>query len=426
MGWHRRRFLHESLVDLRQQLSNHGLSLIEVWGEPEDVLPRLMEDCGADALFFSRECAPEEQTAEEVVRAAVTARGGVVRSGWSQLLFELGRLPFEISAVPQVFTLFRQRVEAMPVDTLASFEPLPFLRPRHLHPLPIRVPPGLRVEHAQAVVCQHVLGQGSTCWWQPVASEAALLKKNPLPSHAGKPEVSKQALAKGRVLHGGTTGATRRLQDYLFESDSASRYFETRNGLLSPMDSTLFSAWLANGSLSPRHVVHQIRELEAQRGQSKGSYWIVFELLWREFFKLHLLGAGERFFYPAGIFGSAQASSVKASDTDNLCQRIMACDTGKPFVDANLRELIHTGFMSNRGRQIVASHLVHGLGLPWVAGASIFESLLIDYDVASNWGNWAYVAGVNFDPRGGRHFNVEKQQEQYDPGGLYLAAWSGH
>lgn len=60
--------------------------------------------------------------------------------------------------------------------------------------------------------------------------------------------------------------------------------------------------------------------------------------------------------------------------------------TGMPLVDANMRELAATGFMSNRGRQNVASYLVHDLGLDWRLGADWFEHTLIDYDVASNWG----------------------------------------
>lgn len=53
-----------------------------------------------------------------------------------------------------------------------------------------------------------------------------------------------------------------------------------------------------------------------------------------------------------------------------------------------------TGFMSNRGRQNVASYLVLDLGVDWRKGADYFESLLIDYDVASNWGNWVAAAGL--------------------------------
>jgi deoxyribodipyrimidine photo-lyase len=97
--------------------------------------------------------------------------------------------------------------------------------------------------------------------------------------------------------------------------------------------------------------------------------------------------------------------------------------TGVPFVDANMRELKYTGFMSNRGRQNVASFLVKDMGLNWQMGAEYFESVLIDYDPASNWGNWNYIAGVGSDPREDRYFNIATQAAKYDPDGEFVKRW---
>ena len=96
--------------------------------------------------------------------------------------------------------------------------------------------------------------------------------------------------------------------------------------------------------------------------------------------------------------------------------------TGDDFVDANMRELLFTGFISNRGRQNVASYLVHQLKQDWRKGAAWFESLLIDYDVCSNYGNWMYAAGVGNDPRD-RIFNTRKQASMYDGDGGYRRLW---
>ena len=95
--------------------------------------------------------------------------------------------------------------------------------------------------------------------------------------------------------------------------------------------------------------------------------------------------------------------------------------TGMPLVDANMRELAATGFMSNRGRQNVASYLALDLGIDWRFGADWFEHLLVDHDVSSNWGNWVAAAGLT----GGRlnKFNIFKQSKQYDEKGEYLKAW---
>jgi len=96
--------------------------------------------------------------------------------------------------------------------------------------------------------------------------------------------------------------------------------------------------------------------------------------------------------------------------------------TGVPLIDAAMRELAATGYMSNRARQNVASFLVKDLGQDWREGAAWFEYQLIDYDAASNWGNWAYQAGTGTDTRD-RWFNVVGQSRRYDPGAEYLAHW---
>ena len=86
-------------------------------------------------------------------------------------------------------------------------------------------------------------------------------------------------------------------------------------------------------------------------------------------------------------------------------------------------ELKLTGFMSNRGRQNVASYFCNELNIDWRFGAAYFEQQLIDYDVCSNWGNWAYLAGVGNDPRQNRVFNIEKQAADYDKKKVFRNLW---
>lgn len=73
----------------------------------------------------------------------------------------------------------------------------------------------------------------------------------------------------------------------------------------------------------------------------------------------------------------------------------------------------------------MASCFVNELSLDWRYGAAYFEQQLVDYDVASNWGNWQYLAGVGADPRGQRHFNIDKQAALYDPSNAFINKWSG-
>ena len=117
-------------------------------------------------------------------------------------------------------------------------------------------------------------------------------------------------------------------------------------------------------------------------------------------------------------------NEVQINDTNSLnLEAWINGKTGVDFVDANMIELKLTGFMSNRGRQNVASYFCNDLKLDWRLGAAYFEQQLIDYDVCSNWGNWAYLAGVGNDPRGQRTFNTEKQALDYDKDGAYRKLW---
>ena len=98
-------------------------------------------------------------------------------------------------------------------------------------------------------------------------------------------------------------------------------------------------------------------------------------------------------------------------------------NTDEPFVNANMIELKKTGWMSNRGRQNVASYFAKECYLDWRIGAAYFESQLIDYDVHSNYGNWMYVAGVGNDPRD-RKFKIKLQAERYDKAGKFQRLWN--
>lgn len=149
------------------------------------------------------------------------------------------------------------------------------------------------------------------------------------------------------------------------------------------------------------------------------AYWVVFELLWRDYFKFVGAKYGDRLFDIKGL----QDKSIPWKKDMNLFNAWKEGRTGVPFVDANMRELALTGFMSNRGRQNVASFLTKDLGLDWRMGAEWFHYLLVDHDVSSNYGNWLYSAGIGNDPRENRKFNMIKQGLDYDNNGDYVRHW---
>lgn len=413
LGWHQRRFLKESLDNLRQLLEAKGHKLTELWGFPEQIIPEIIQTEKFNSLYFSLECAPGERAIESELRQKSHSLGFVIKAEWSQFLFNPERVTSGLANIPQTFTDFRKKIEKEEYETFISEEMSSDSQLR-AKPATIMRTYGLDLSDLNKYLGVHTSGLNFE-WWNPRSEEQNILERIKKASAPNE---------KFRLIRGGCVAGERRIEDYFFGSKAVSNYFETRNGLIKSLDSTLFSSWLAKGCISPRSVYRRLKDYEQMHGSNKSTYWVFFELLWREFFKLHLLNAGENFFLPHGLYRVAQKNRYSEAQTQEKIELILNCSTGQTFVDANMRELIQTGYMSNRGRQNVASYMIYELNIPWVLGASMFESFLIDYDVASNWGNWSYIAGVSFDPRGGRNFNIEKQQRDYDPDGSYVAAWS--
>ena len=184
--------------------------------------------------------------------------------------------------------------------------------------------------------------------------------------------------------------------------------------------SSKFSAWLALGCLSPREIYFELKKYEAKYEANESTYWLVFELLWRDYFRFMMKKYHIKFFQQHGI----QNKEIPVNKHNvQVLQSWIDGITGIDFIDANMIELKSTGFMSNRGRQNVASYLCNDLKLDWRYGAAYFEQQLIDYDVCNNWGNWAYLAGVGNDPRGNRYFNIDKQAQDYDKNQEYRNLW---
>ena len=235
--------------------------------------------------------------------------------------------------------------------------------------------------------------------------------------------------------------ARQRVQDYLFNSRAILTYKETRNGLGPGDYSSRLSKWLAMGAISGAEIGAAILQFEQTVAKNESTYWLLFELLWRDFFHFLSRKVGGRTFAPSGFLGrrspGLQDSLAWQFCASNQQMRFNTRDhrmiisywqrfrswargqTGEEFVDTMMRELYFTGELSNRGRQCAASYLIHDLHLPWWWGAQWFEYLLLDFDVSSNWGNWAYIAGVGADPRPVRKFNMAVQADLYDPDGSY-------
>lgn len=383
VGVHRRAVLAAAVWDLRRQLADLGNPLVECCGPPGKALPALAHAMGATTVFCEDIAAPYEQADVAELRSA----GLHVQTLWQSSLMDPLGLPWPVQSLPRVFTTFRQAIEQAPIQ---PSQPLP---PPTCLPPP---PPGL------------VFSPGLVCAPAPDAAEVSVAdSRSSFPY--GRPE-----------FDGGETAGLQHLANYL-QRKLPHTYKRTRNALAGLDFSSKWSAWLASGALSPRRVMAELQRFEQLHGKSDGSYWLWFELLWRDYFRFLHLQHGARLYCARGLADEPQ--HAECPDAQGF-ERWRHASTGEPLVDAAMRELEATGYLSNRLRQVAAGYLVHELKGDWRAGAAWFESQLVDYDVYSNQGNWLYIAGRGTDPRGGRRFNARKQASEYDPDGSYLRLWA--
>ncbi len=375
-GPKRLQFLLESLADLQLSLLGFNAHLQVIMGKAEDVIPTIAKEFHVSEVFAKKEVGNYELSAQAAVAQSLNAIGVEWTTTSTSTLFHPNDLPFGVRDIPDVFTDFRKRTER-DADVRKEFA-MPIAIPTpDLQPTPLPSLASLDIEI-------------------PVADSRAVM-----------------------AFKGGEQEALKRARHYLLDSGCLSNYKETRNGMLGADYSSKFSPWLALGCISPRTIYFMVKEYEHLHGANDSTYWLIFELIWRDYFRYSMKKHKNLFFLKGGI----QNRPPKTIQNNEALQQWTQGKTGVDFVDANMHELRLTGFMSNRGRQIVASYLCNDLKLDWRFGAAYFEEQLIDYDVASNWGNWAYLAGVGNDPRGNRYFDVAKQARQYDAASEYRKLW---
>lgn len=376
-GSFRAQFLLEAVADLDKNLRALGSGLMVLKGKPEIEIPKVVSHYKVNKLYAKREVTFEEKQTEQLVQTELWKQQCEMLTFSTSTLYHAQDLPFSIKDIPDVFSNFRKKVEKE--STIRSV----FEKP-------------ISISSPEFPVAQF-----------PTLDQLGLSFS----------EIDKRAAI---VFEGGESAALKRMNHYFSETKAISQYKETRNGLIGADYSSKFSAWLALGCLSPREIYFELKKYESQFGANESTYWLVFELLWRDYFRFMMKKYSNKFFQQSGI--QNKGISVNKHNIQMLDSWINGT-TGVDFVDANMLELKLTGFMSNRGRQNVASYLCNDLKLDWRYGAAYFEQQLIDYDVSSNWGNWAYLAGVGNDPRGNRYFNIDKQAQDYDRDKSYRKLW---
>ena len=371
-GLHWQRVRANSWINLGRNLRALGSGLWIDEGTTLECLRHIASDWQVRGIVTDLAISVEETTAMAELRDL----GFEPTEVMSNQLFESHDLSFSSTHPPKTFTQFRKQVEKKP-------EKIPLYPSAAPTTLPFYI----------------------ECPWNrpTLVTQATEINTSPI--------IEVDAF-------GGEDWARLHWEEYL-DAEALSHYKKTRNAFSGRFNSSRLSIALAHGLLSPRRIWHDTLEYEKEVMKNDSTYWLRFELLWREFLHWYGRSAHRKMFLQSG----PEERDYDCAENHEAFEKWKKGETGFSIVDACQKELLVSGWMSNRGRQLVASSLINELNLDWRLGAAWFESRLADFDVNVNWGNWAYIAGVGPDPRGGRHFHLEQQTKRYDQDGSHRAQW---
>ncbi len=370
-------WLHQSLSALARELKDAGSELIVRRGASLRELQNLVQETGAEAVFWNRRYEPAIIARDRKVKESLREAGLHAESFNGALLHEPWTIQNKSKKPFQVFTPFWR-------TCLAGTHPDgPLARPRKID-RPEKLPKSRCPEDLEL---------------EPKINWAEGMRK---------------------VWHPGEAGADAELKRFL--KDGVLNYSEGRNRP-DLVGTSRLSPHLHFGEISPRQVWHAVRTY-AESKKIPATTWRTWQFLteigWREFAH-HLL-----FHFPHTPEQPLRSEFAKfpwREDKDFL-PAWQRGRTGVPMVDAGMRELWTTGWMHNRVRMIVASFLVKNLLQPWQTGAQWFWDTLVDADLANNTLGWQWTAGCGADAAPYfRIFNPVTQGEKFDPKGGYVRKW---
>ena len=266
-GDHRSRFLLETVADLKASLHDLNISLLTFHEEPENILPALTSEHQVNSIYSQEEWTSEETAVTDAVRSHLDESVNWL-TDYDQFLFHPQDIPLPVERMPRGFTSFRKKIEGR---AKVRSEVLPTPMPQH-----------------------NLLSEATTL---PTLTD---LGRN-------DPIVDKRTAFP---FKGGESQGLDRLREYSWTSKRLSVYKKTRNGLLGKDYSSKFSPWLANGSLSARTIYWTVKEYEKAHGKNDSTYWLIFELIWRDFFKYVSLKHGDKLFQLGGILDKDYADNT--------------------------------------------------------------------------------------------------------------------
>ncbi|MFJ3222324.1 cryptochrome/photolyase family protein [Streptomyces sp. NPDC086783] len=356
-------FLADCLADLDAQLRERGGRLVVRSGDVVDQVCKVVAEAEADEVHMAAGVSAYAHRREERLRAALEAEGCRLHVHDTVITAVAPGTVTPVSADHfSVFTpYFRRWSQQHLRDVLGA-------------PRRVRVPEGVHSE--------------------------------PLPSRDAT-----QGTSEG-LATGGETEARKRLASWLRDGLAG---YEDRHDDLAGDATSRFSPHLHFGTLSPVELVHR-----ARRAGGPGSEAFVRQLAWRDFHHQVLAArpdAATADYRPRNDRWRSGASAERDVTAWKEGR------TGYPLVDAAMRQLLHEGWMHNRGRLLTASFLTKTLYVDWRVGARHFLDLLVDGDLVNNQLNWQWVAGTGTDTRPNRVLNPVIQAKRYDPDGSYVRRW---
>jgi deoxyribodipyrimidine photo-lyase len=371
IGGAARWWLHHSLTSLGERLRERGGALVLRRGAAAEVLPAMVTDADAGAVFWNRRYGGPEREIDGGLKSALRERGVEVRSFAANVLFEPWTVQTGQGTPFAVYTPYWRACQRLP----SPRQPLP--EPREV-PGPARHPSSEHLDDWGLLPTEPDWAEGLRETWEP-----------------GEPA--------GRT----------RLREFL--RDDLADYARARDEPASGVTSGL-SPRLRWGEVSPHTIWHEALAADGDPGG------FLSELGWREFawhtlfFSPDLARTNLRRRFDAFPWPRLKPADLRAWQQGR---------TGVPLVDAGMKELWHTGIMHNRVRMVTASFLVKNLLIDWRRGEEWFWDTLVDADAANNPFNWQWVAGSGADAAPYfRIFNPETQAAKFDPQGLYVAQWA--
>lgn len=381
-GYFRAKFILESVIELKRALKKLGSDLIIRIGHPEAEIAQLAQQVRSSWVFCNRERTPEEVYVQDQLEQNLWSIGQELRFSRGKMLYHTGDLPFPIQHTPDTFAQFKKEVERY----VNIRTPLPPPR-QQFNLISTPIDPGIIPNISDLVEKK---------------SDTEPINENYFP--------------------GGAAAGWQRMQAYFSQVAAVKAYKRTKDELSGTAISTRLSPYLAQGCLSPKQVYAAMQQFKARHGAHKSLDELFHQLMYRDFLRFTVKKHGAAVFEAGGVKGKPLD---KLSDDMRRFQKWAHAQTGQLLIDAGIRELRQTGYVSNRMRQNLAAYLVHELEVNWQWGASFFESLLVDYDVCSNWMNWNAIAGLTHDPKAETVLDPEAQMEKYDPDATYINQWAG-